>query len=334
MADLKQISSLLLEFIPVGGATASASARFLAASPIFEGLAPSAASWSVRADTAVFSSSMWSEQPAEWAAKWASFAMRSGELCWSTFLRTRAYESACVKELKGWFMVFKRYAQHLLCTHEEKNNRLETCLLGIGILEKLVIRDHHLRQDGTNDAKHNSFAKPFSLPFTKVSGTAAIYRKKHLNDSHTYPNHDPNDLDSKCKQDESLTFFQHQHAARYQIIQHVWNLVILGPWNNTGPLRDRPRASMTIAAARTVVAGSRAVPLERVKANFAKVPGHFWWLVVYLPYIWLVWFNMVWYMGFIGSILILVGGRNLSLWKIMEWVRQLGCAELPNICKK
>lgn len=70
MADLKEISSLLLEFIPVGGATASASARFLAASPIFEGLAPSAASWSVRADTAVFSSSMWSEQPAEWAAKW------------------------------------------------------------------------------------------------------------------------------------------------------------------------------------------------------------------------------------------------------------------------
>ena len=159
MADLKEISSLLLEFIPVGGATASASARFLAASPIFEGLAPSAASWSVSADTAVFSSSMWSEQPAEWAAKWASFAMRSGELCWSTFRRTRAYESACVKELKDWFMVFKRYARHLLCTHEEKNNRLETCLLGIGGLEKLVIRDHHVRQDGKNDAKPRNLQK-------------------------------------------------------------------------------------------------------------------------------------------------------------------------------
>ena len=44
MADLKEISSLLLEFIPVVGATASASARFLADAPILEGLAPSAAS--------------------------------------------------------------------------------------------------------------------------------------------------------------------------------------------------------------------------------------------------------------------------------------------------
>ena len=44
MADLKEISSLLLEFIPVVGATASANARFLADAPILEGLAPSAAS--------------------------------------------------------------------------------------------------------------------------------------------------------------------------------------------------------------------------------------------------------------------------------------------------
>ena len=57
---------------------------------------------------------------------------------------------------------------------------------------------------------------------------------------------------------------------------YFWNRMVLAPSKN---IQDLPAAtaSTTIAAAWTVLAGSPAVPvpLERVKANFAKAPGYF-----------------------------------------------------------
>lgn len=89
-AERKETSSLLLEFRPLGGETAIAKARFFPTSPIFCGLAPLAASCCVAASTAVCISNWWSEKPRPAAANCTSLAMRSGELCWTTFRFTTA----------------------------------------------------------------------------------------------------------------------------------------------------------------------------------------------------------------------------------------------------
>ena len=111
-AERKETSSLLLEFRPLGGETAMAKARFFPTSPIFCGLAPLAASCCVAAPTAVCISNWWSEKPRPAAANCTSLAMRSGELCWTTFRFTTACANCTSPRLE-----YAQYASATSCNY-------------------------------------------------------------------------------------------------------------------------------------------------------------------------------------------------------------------------